>query len=47
VSERWLNFERLLIASSLTDDDLKVRGSPKIDDDDGEGPRAQGHPRPP
>jgi hypothetical protein len=39
VSERWFDPARVAVAPTLTDDDLKVRGSPKIDDDEGEGPR--------
>jgi hypothetical protein len=36
VCERWLNFERLLIAPTLPDE---ARGSLKIDADEGEGAR--------
>jgi hypothetical protein len=39
VSERWFDPARVAIAPTLTDDELKVRGSSKIDDDEVEGPR--------
>lgn len=35
----WIDMARVAIAPTLNDDNLKVRGQGKIDDDEGEGPR--------
>jgi hypothetical protein len=35
----WIDMTRVAVAPTLTDDDLKVRGHEKIDDDAEEGPR--------